>query len=127
MIEDPDEMQPEDPDDLRREIREQGARVAYAALLGVCRDPKAPAPAKATAGTTLLRVGGFLDRVEVTPDDGLSKLSDAEIAKLTSDLRAQVEAMELAMAAEGSVAGTKRSAKATGAPERKPGAVDLFD
>lgn len=49
-------------DALRRKIRREGAQAAYDALLTVCRDPRAPSPAKATAGTALLRAAGLLGK-----------------------------------------------------------------
>lgn len=127
MTEDSGDIPCEDPDELRREIREQGARIAYTALLDVCRDPKAPAPAKATAGTTILRVGGYLERVEAKDEDALARLSDTELAKLTNDLRAQVAAVEGAQSAGAKRPGAspKRS-RAAGAPKPKR-PVGLFD
>jgi len=55
---------------LDRELRTVGARTAYDALLAVCQDPKAPAPAKATAGVAILRAAGFFNRED---DDGREK------------------------------------------------------
>ena len=49
-------------DALRRKIRREGAQAAYESLLAVCRDPKAPSPAKATAGVALLRAAGLLGK-----------------------------------------------------------------
>jgi len=83
----------EDPDKLRREIREKGARVAYAALVGVCLDPKSPAPAKATAGTTILRVGGYLEQVGA-PADGLDAVSEAELKALIARLKEHKAALD---------------------------------
>lgn len=51
---------------LREDLNKRGARSAYAALLAVCEDPKAPAPARATAGVALLRAAGMFER----KDDG---------------------------------------------------------
>ncbi len=123
MSENPSEMQPEDPDELRREIRERGARVAYGALLEVCRDPKAPAPAKATAGTTILRVGGYLDHAETKPDDALATLSDKDLARLARDLSTQVEALEQAQAT--AVGDGKKAGKPMHGPKKDD--CGLFD
>jgi hypothetical protein len=46
--------------DLIRRIQTEGAEAAYQAALAVCQDPKAPAPARATCATTILRAGGYL-------------------------------------------------------------------
>jgi hypothetical protein len=59
-----DNFERETFDDLRREIRSGAARDALNALRHVCQDPKATAQAKATAGSTLFRAAGLLDRYE---------------------------------------------------------------
>lgn len=47
---------------LLQKIHTVGVQEAYEAALSVCRDPKAPAPARATAAATLFRVAGYFDR-----------------------------------------------------------------
>lgn len=47
---------------LLQRIHTEGVQAAYEAALSVCRDPKAPAPARATASATLFRVAGYFDR-----------------------------------------------------------------
>lgn len=49
-------------DRVLHDMRTVGVRAAYEALLAVCRDPKAPAPAKATAGMGIARIAGLLER-----------------------------------------------------------------
>jgi hypothetical protein len=49
-------------DQLLADIKSRGAWVGYKALLEVAADPKAPPPARATAGTTLFRAAGLLAR-----------------------------------------------------------------
>lgn len=56
----------DDEDDRRRaavvrRARVEGVEVAYESALSVCRDPKAPAQARAAAQRTLLQIGGVLD------------------------------------------------------------------
>ncbi len=64
----------DDDDDARDEIarllRGKGLRVAVGAAIDVAADPKAPAPARATAAGLLLRAAGMFDR---SRDDGLTK------------------------------------------------------
>ncbi|RUV39982.1 MULTISPECIES: hypothetical protein [unclassified Mesorhizobium] len=48
--------------DIIRRARTEGVRTAYESALAVCRDPNAPAAAKASSQRTLLMVGGLLDR-----------------------------------------------------------------
>ena len=56
-------------DALWQKIRTEGVELAYATAIGICRDPNAPAPAKATALTALFRVAGYFTR----PDTGQVK------------------------------------------------------
>lgn len=53
---------------VRHDIKVHGARAAYAALLDVCENPKAPAPSKATAGVALLRAAGMFDKTDDPAD-----------------------------------------------------------
>ena len=85
----------------RRRIAVTGVEAAVTALIGVCEDPKAPAPAKATAGTSLLRAAGMLDRnadalrekdqAEMTPEEltqaiaDIVRKRDAALAELSDD------------------------------------------
>lgn len=48
--------------ELLHRIHTEGVLVAYEAALAVAGDAKAPAPARATASTTLFRVAGYFDR-----------------------------------------------------------------
>lgn len=76
---------------LLARIQTEGAEAAYQALLGVCRDPKAPAPAKATSGTTLFRVGGFMDPKQNASDKKPEDMTAEEITSRISELRAERE------------------------------------
>ena len=75
---------------LRELIQTEGADAAYQALVNVCRDPKAAAPAKATAGTSLLRAGGFFDKNDDDGGKGLSEMSREE-------LRCEIDRIERCM------------------------------
>ena len=74
---------------LVTKIQTEGAEAAYQAALAVCLDAKAPAPARATCATTLLRAGGYLN---VKPVDAEEKepheMSGAELS-------AAIEAFEV--------------------------------
>lgn len=48
--------------ELLTRIKTEGVEAAYEASLAVCRDPKAAAPARATASATIFRVAGYFDR-----------------------------------------------------------------
>ena len=69
-------------------IETEGVEAAYAAALEVCRDPKAPAPARATCSTTLFRAAGFFnakeDRAPKEPHEMTSEELEARISELRS-------------------------------------------
>lgn len=71
-------------------IQTEGAEAAYAAALGVCRDPKAPAPARATCATTILRAGGYLN-AKGEEDSGKEphEMTASEINSRLHELRTQ--------------------------------------
>lgn len=74
-------------------LQTEGVIAAVEALLAVCRDPKAPAPAKATAGTSILRAGGFFDQKNNEPDKDLSQMSWEELSEYRNRLENEKEAM----------------------------------
>ena len=62
--------------DLKALIELEGAELAVETAMSICRDKAAPAPAKATALTALLRAGGYLQ----TKPDGFAKKEPAEMS-----------------------------------------------
>jgi len=84
-------------DELRKEIRREGARAAFEALLAVCKDPKAPAPARATAATSIFRASGLFERSDNTEDGKL--LSEMSPSELNAVIRRHEREMERADAA----------------------------
>jgi hypothetical protein len=66
--------------DLRQLIRCEGAEEAFAALRAVCDDPKAPAPARAAAATSIFRAAGLFDKSDGAADD--KPLSELTAKKL---------------------------------------------
>jgi len=95
MTEKHDDMPGDDLDDLldlddqaarealKREIRTRGAVEAYRAALAVCRDPRAPAPARATSAGLVMRAAGlltgrFVDE-ESTESKAIGDLTPAEL------------------------------------------------
>ncbi|WP_187272420.1 hypothetical protein [Methylobacterium sp. WL9] len=70
-------------DGTRRElierIRTEGVEAAYGAALDVCRDKKAPAPARATAATTIFRVAGYMSAAAEEPDKPPHEMTAAEL------------------------------------------------
>lgn len=73
---------------VRDKILTEGIEAAANALIAVCRDDKAPAPARSTAGTSLLRAAGFFDR---RANDGSGK----ELHEMTGrELEAHLQQLE---------------------------------
>ena len=68
-----DDDQNDSPDEaryrFRRRVSTEGLQVAYDTALALCRDPKAPAPAKATAVVALMRAAGAFERRKDDDDD----------------------------------------------------------
>jgi hypothetical protein len=87
----------DDPNALRRLLRGKVAKRAVRALTGVCSDPRAPAPAKATAGSALLRAGGFFEKIDVA-DDHVANDSLEELEKKLAVLKETIAAMDAAEA-----------------------------
>ncbi len=85
---------------LLTEIQTDGAEAAYAAALAVCKDNKAPAPARATCATTILRAGGYLNAREdpIAPKQA-GELTAADIEAKLAATRAALEALDAAAAA----------------------------
>jgi hypothetical protein len=65
--------------ELRERIRTEGAEAAYNALLRVCNDPKASAQALATAGSTLFRATGLLEKSEEGSTKEACEMSPEEL------------------------------------------------
>jgi ribosomal protein L29 len=68
-------------DEVRRLIRGRGARAAVKAAIEVCESKNAPAPAKATAASTLLRAAGLLDAKENDAPKQLHEMTAEELAQ----------------------------------------------
>jgi hypothetical protein len=76
-------------------LRHEGVSAAVDALIEVCRDKKAPAPARASAGNTILRANGLLAAAAADLDDKPpEEMSAAEIS--ASLRRIKLENQELA-------------------------------
>ncbi|MBX9847490.1 MAG: hypothetical protein K2Z80_37510 [Xanthobacteraceae bacterium] len=78
---------------LMRKIRTEGVELAYETAVSICRDPKAPAPAKATALTALFRVAGYFEKTDADDDKEPHEMSaaelDAKIRRLRDKARAR--------------------------------------
>lgn len=71
-------------------IQTEGAEAAYKAALDVCQDTKAPAPARATCATTILRAGGYLVSKEgESSTKEIHEMTSAELNERLQELRAQ--------------------------------------
>lgn len=78
--------------DLIERIQTEGAEAAYEAALAVCLDPKAPAPARATCATTILRAGGYLNiKAEDQVPKELHEMTADELAASLREIRGRRE------------------------------------
>lgn len=77
----------------RHMLQTEGVVAAVEALVSVCRDPKAPAPAKSTAGTSLLRASGFFDRAANEPDKELHEMTFEELVQHSARLECDRDAL----------------------------------
>lgn len=68
-------------------IQTEGAEAAYEAALAVCKDPKAPAPAKATCSTTILRAAGLFNPKDAGEAKDPSEMTAAEIEARVAELQ----------------------------------------
>ncbi|WLS07523.1 hypothetical protein Q9314_15245 [Shinella sumterensis] len=81
-------------------LQTEGVIAAVEALVSVCRDPKAPAPAKSTAGTSILRAGGFFDQKNNDPDKELHQMSMQELRDFSNRIENEKQAMLRELEAE---------------------------
>lgn len=90
--------------DLRQLIRREGAEEAFAALRSVCNDPKVPAPARATAATSIFRAAGLFDKTDAAADDKpLSELTAAELDQVVRRAERSLNSLSASRAKRGSV------------------------
>jgi hypothetical protein len=116
-----------DPDKLRKMMRRRAPLPAFRALLDVCQDPKAPAPAKATAATTLLRALGFFEKADDREEDARNMTAE-ELEAWIERMKAHAAALDTATAEEGqaATADTPEPVKPARKGKRKPPS-GLFD
>lgn len=77
---------------LLERVHTEGVLVAYETALAVCRDPKAPAPAKATAAATLFRVAGYFDRKDAAePDREPHEMTADELGRAIAEMERRIK------------------------------------
>lgn len=81
-------------EEVIEDLRTEGVRAAYDALVEVCRDGKAPAPARATAGTSLFRAAGLFDRKEGGGSKELHEMDGNELRRHLANLEAEHRALK---------------------------------
>ena len=80
---------------LLSKIQTEGVEAAYAAALAVCKDPKAPAPARATCAMTLFRAAGFLNsREDTSPKEPYQMTADELNARIAELRRGQTDSAD---------------------------------
>ena len=76
---------------FRQEVATVGLRAAYKALKDVCEDPKAAAPAKATAGVALFRAAGAFANTDDESDIELDQMTAAQLARERQRLQRKID------------------------------------
>jgi len=76
---------------FRVKVRTKGLKVALNALIDVAADSKAPAPARATAGTSLMRAAGAFSKAEEEALEAkpVDQMTQAEMTRELAKLRAR--------------------------------------
>lgn len=90
----------------RARINGEGVDAAIEALIGVCRDRNAAAPAKSSAGTALIRAAGFFEKREDFEDKEIHEMTmpelrayQAQLARRGDQLDRDIQAQAAAVAA----------------------------
>jgi hypothetical protein len=86
-----DETPEEARDWFQHEVATNGIRIAYNALVSVCQDPKAAAPAKSAAGTALLRAAGVFARAEEASEKEPHQMDGAELQRAIAKLKSEAK------------------------------------
>lgn len=84
---------------FKKAVRTEGVRTAYEAALAVCRDPKAPAPARATMAGLLLRAAGMLTKVDDSDETPIAEMTRAQMQAELSRLDAEAKEIKRSQAA----------------------------
>ncbi|WP_228866246.1 hypothetical protein [Roseibium aggregatum] len=80
--------------ELLHRVHTEGVLAAYEASLAICRDPKAPAPARATASSTLFRVAGYFNKENAGGSEKEPhEMSADELAQAVRKISAEMEAV----------------------------------
>ncbi|TIP24261.1 MAG: hypothetical protein E5X67_29895 [Mesorhizobium sp.] len=78
----------------RHRLRTTGLEAAVEALIGVCQDKAAPAPAKATAGVAIMRANGLmLDKSAGAPQKSAAEMTPEELTGALDALKGQLAAL----------------------------------
>ncbi|MGL4939761.1 MAG: hypothetical protein ACRC44_00020 [Bifidobacterium asteroides] len=83
-----------------RRIATEGVDAAIEALIATCRDPKAPAPAKSSAGTALLRAGGWFNARDPEDDIPPHEMTGEQLQRAIARLRRDSDALARGEAVE---------------------------
>jgi hypothetical protein len=94
----------DDDEAFERRVRTEGPRTAYRTALEICDNPKAPAPAKATALTALFRVSGWFNKKEEPEVDALSGMTATGLAALRRKFERDLAEIEAKTKTEGAAA-----------------------
>jgi len=74
-------------------LQTEGVEAAVDALIDVCRDKEAPANAKSTAGSALLRANGLFEKGTTAQEKELHEMSLDELREHSARLERDLEGM----------------------------------
>lgn len=70
----------------RERICGEGVEAAVQAMIEICKDKTAPAPARATAGAALLRAAGFYEKVDNPDEKDPAEMTPEELSEAIARL-----------------------------------------
>lgn len=124
-----DEDMPDDESAVewfKQEVRKRGVRIAYNGLIGVLQDPKAAAPAKATAGVAILRAAGVFATADDVGGKSVDQMSASEMDAELQRIRTRCVTLKRITEAEAE-AEAEAQAEAEAENKRNGGGGSVFD
>lgn len=92
------------PDEAREafqhKVKTEGLEVAYATAINICKDSKAPAPARATMAVALMRAAGAFARADEETDVEPHNMTAAQLEREIARIRRQDKGPRPARAAK---------------------------
>lgn len=101
-----DEAMDANPDEAREafqhKVKTEGLEVAYNTAINICKDGKAPAPARATMAVALMRAAGAFARADEETDIEPHNMTAAQLEREIAKIRRQDKGLRHARVAKSS-------------------------